>query len=174
MSKTKPDFKLDASIIKEGEVKVKDTDNSENAKSQKGPGKRGTAKPSHLKNASATQVKKGKDGRDAEVQLTVSNGSVAVNSQLKQHLKSKSFNERQGQASKVEIDIAFCFCTYDHLCICLSFFCSYSFNSNLGRLMQDHLKALCMYCLHCLRVAFSFFLMSWSCMSIFVNFTSSV
>ncbi|KAG6770741.1 hypothetical protein POTOM_026432 [Populus tomentosa] len=87
-------------VFKEGEVKVKDADNSENAKSQKGPGKRGTAKPSHPKNASATQVKKGKDGRDAEVQLTVSNGSVAVNSQLKQHLKSKSFNERQGQASK--------------------------------------------------------------------------
>ncbi|XP_061965569.1 protein WVD2-like 5 isoform X1 [Populus nigra] len=87
-------------VFKEGEVKVKDADNSENAKSQKGPGKRGTAKPSHLKNASATQVKKGKDGRDAEVQLTVSNGSVAVNSHLKQHLKSKSFNERQGQASK--------------------------------------------------------------------------
>uniref|UniRef100_A0A6M2EJY3 TPX2 C-terminal domain-containing protein n=1 Tax=Populus davidiana TaxID=266767 RepID=A0A6M2EJY3_9ROSI len=87
-------------VFKEGEVKVKDADNSENAKSQKGPGKRGTAKPSLPKNASATQVKKGKDGRDAEVQLTVSNGSVAVNSQLKQHLKSKSFNERQGQASK--------------------------------------------------------------------------
>ncbi|KAJ6924760.1 protein WVD2-like 5 [Populus alba x Populus x berolinensis] len=87
-------------VFKEGEVKVKDADNSENAKSQKGPGKRGTAKPSHPKNASATQVKKGKDGRDAEVQLTVSNGSVDVNSQLKQHLKSKSFNERQGQASK--------------------------------------------------------------------------
>ncbi|KAF9681236.1 hypothetical protein SADUNF_Sadunf06G0204500 [Salix dunnii] len=88
------------SVSKEGEFILNDADNSENAKSQKGTGKRGAAKPSHLKNVSATQVKKGKDVRDAGVQPTVSNGSVAVNSQLKQHLKSKSFNERQGQASK--------------------------------------------------------------------------
>ena len=94
---------------------MQDADDSENAKSQRAPGKRGAAKPSHLKNVLATQVKKGKDVRDAGVQPTVSNGSVAVNSQLKQHLKSKSFNERQGQASKVEIDIDFYFCTYDHV-----------------------------------------------------------
>ncbi|KAJ6697841.1 PROTEIN WVD2-LIKE 4 [Salix purpurea] len=59
------------SVSKEGELKVKDADDSENAKSQRAPGKRGTAKPSHPKNVSVTQ-----------------------------HLKSKSFNERQGQASK--------------------------------------------------------------------------
>ena len=116
MNKTQPDFKFDASIIKEGEFILNDADNSENAKSQKGTGKRGAAKPSHLKNVLAAQVKKGKDVRDAGVRPTVSNGSVAVNSQLKQHLKSKSFNERQGQASKVEIDIACCFCTNDHVC----------------------------------------------------------
>ncbi|KAJ6743690.1 PROTEIN WVD2-LIKE 4 [Salix viminalis] len=88
------------SVSKEGELKVKGADDSENAKSQRAPGKRGAAKPSHPKNVPVTQVKKGKDARDAGVQPTVPNGSVAVNSQIKQHLKSKSFNERQGQASK--------------------------------------------------------------------------
>nr|ABK95344.1 unknown [Populus trichocarpa] len=85
--------------LKEGEAKVKDADNSEKARSQKGSGKGGNAKPSNPKNVSATQVK-GKDGRDAVARTAVSNGSVAVNSQLKQPLKSNSFNERQGQASK--------------------------------------------------------------------------
>ncbi|XP_011036554.1 PREDICTED: uncharacterized protein LOC105134022 isoform X2 [Populus euphratica] len=85
--------------LKEGEAKVKDADNSEKARSQKGSGKSGNAKPSNPKNVSATQVK-GKDGRDAVARTAVSNGSVAVNSQLKQPLKSNSFNERQGQASK--------------------------------------------------------------------------
>uniref|UniRef100_A0A6N2KZH1 TPX2 C-terminal domain-containing protein n=1 Tax=Salix viminalis TaxID=40686 RepID=A0A6N2KZH1_SALVM len=85
------------SVSKEGELKVKGADDSENAKSQRAPGKRGAAKPSHPKKVSVTQVKKGKDARDAGVQPTVPNGSVAVNSQIKQHLKSKSFNERQGQ-----------------------------------------------------------------------------
>ncbi|KAH8482754.1 hypothetical protein H0E87_030003 [Populus deltoides] len=85
--------------LKEGEAKVKDVDNSEKARSQKGSGKNGNAKPSNPKNVSATQVK-GKDGRDAVARTAVSNGSVAVNSQLKQPLKSNSFNERQGQASK--------------------------------------------------------------------------
>ncbi|XP_011036553.1 PREDICTED: uncharacterized protein LOC105134022 isoform X1 [Populus euphratica] len=87
------------SVSKEGEAKVKDADNSEKARSQKGSGKSGNAKPSNPKNVSATQVK-GKDGRDAVARTAVSNGSVAVNSQLKQPLKSNSFNERQGQASK--------------------------------------------------------------------------
>ncbi|KAL9338789.1 hypothetical protein Peur_067804 [Populus x canadensis] len=87
------------SVSKEGEAKVKDVDNSEKARSQKGSGKSGNAKPSNPKNVSATQVK-GKDGRDAVARTAVSNGSVAVNSQLKQPLKSNSFNERQGQASK--------------------------------------------------------------------------
>ncbi|KAJ6856419.1 protein WVD2-like 5 isoform X1 [Populus alba x Populus x berolinensis] len=87
------------SVSKEGEAKVKDADKSEKARSQKGSGKSGNAKPSNPKNVSATQVK-GKDGRDAVAQTAVSNGSVAVNSQLKQPLKSNSFNEGQGQASK--------------------------------------------------------------------------
>ncbi|XP_034917722.1 protein WVD2-like 5 isoform X2 [Populus alba] len=85
--------------LKEGEAKVKDADKSEKARSQKGSGKSGNAKPSNPKNISATQVK-GKDGRDAVAQTAVSNGSVAVNSQLKQPLKSNSINEGQGQASK--------------------------------------------------------------------------
>ncbi|XP_061951467.1 protein WVD2-like 5 isoform X2 [Populus nigra] len=85
--------------LKEGEAQVKDADNSERARSQKVSGKSGNAKPSNPKNVSATQVK-GKDGRDAVARTAVSNGSVAVNSQLKQPLKGNSFNERQGQASK--------------------------------------------------------------------------
>ncbi|CAK7353696.1 unnamed protein product [Dovyalis caffra] len=88
------------SVSKEGDSKGKGADNSEKAKSQKGTGKSGKSKPSHLKNFSATQVKKGRDGRDAGARPTVSNGSVAVNSELKQPFKSKSFNERQGHASK--------------------------------------------------------------------------
>ncbi|XP_061951466.1 protein WVD2-like 5 isoform X1 [Populus nigra] len=87
------------SVSKEGEAQVKDADNSERARSQKVSGKSGNAKPSNPKNVSATQVK-GKDGRDAVARTAVSNGSVAVNSQLKQPLKGNSFNERQGQASK--------------------------------------------------------------------------
>ncbi|KAJ6354647.1 hypothetical protein OIU77_005284 [Salix suchowensis] len=83
------------SVSKEGEAKVKDADNSE-----KGSGKSGNTMPSNPKNVSATRVKKDKDGRDAVARTAVSNGSVAVNSQLKQTLKGKSFNERQGQASK--------------------------------------------------------------------------
>ncbi|KAG5225273.1 protein WVD [Salix suchowensis] len=81
--------------FEEGEAKVKDADNSE-----KGSGKSGNTMPSNPKNVSATRVKKDKDGRDAVARTAVSNGSVAVNSQLKQTLKGKSFNERQGQASK--------------------------------------------------------------------------
>ncbi|KAJ6674013.1 PROTEIN WVD2-LIKE 4 [Salix viminalis] len=81
--------------LKDGEAIVKDADNSE-----KGSGKSANTMPSNPKNVSATRVKKDKDGRDAVARNAVSNGSVAVNSQLKQTLKSKSFNERQGQASK--------------------------------------------------------------------------
>jgi hypothetical protein len=96
---------------------VKDADNSEKARSQKGSGKGGNAKPSN--NVSATQVK-GKDGRDAVARTAVSNGSVAVNSQLKQPLKSNSFNERQGQASKVWSTMLFAFgpCVGHYLHIC--------------------------------------------------------
>lgn len=98
---------------------MKDVDNSEKARSQKGSGKNGNAKPSNPKNVSATQVK-GKDGRDAVARTAVSNGSVAVNSQLKQPLKSNSFNERQGQASKVWSTMLFAFGPrvghYLHIC----------------------------------------------------------
>uniref|UniRef100_A0A6N2K327 TPX2 C-terminal domain-containing protein n=1 Tax=Salix viminalis TaxID=40686 RepID=A0A6N2K327_SALVM len=86
------------SVSKDGEAIVKDADNSE-----KGSGKSANTMPSNPKNVSATRVKKDKDGRDAVARNAVSNGSVAVNSQLKQTLKSKSFNERQGQASKKSV-----------------------------------------------------------------------
>ncbi|XVF35596.1 hypothetical protein REPUB_Repub18cG0159700 [Reevesia pubescens] len=82
---------------KEGEVK----DNVKQSKPQKLPGKTKNEKPSGPKNVSSALVKKSKDGKRAEAKLTASNGgSVATNSRMKQPLKSRSFNERQANASK--------------------------------------------------------------------------
>lgn len=64
-------------------------------KSPKGLGKSKNEKPSNLKNVSATQMKAGKDGKITRAPPTVSNGSLASNSQSKQTLRSKSFNEKQ-------------------------------------------------------------------------------
>ncbi|XP_022754493.1 protein WVD2-like 6 isoform X2 [Durio zibethinus] len=82
---------------KEGEVK----DNVKQSKPQKIQSKTKNEKPSGPKNVSSALVKKSKDGKSAEAMLTASNGgSVATNSHLKQPLKSRSFNERQVNASK--------------------------------------------------------------------------
>ncbi|KAF2283035.1 hypothetical protein P3X46_019341 [Hevea brasiliensis] len=78
---------------KEGEIK--DAEHSEHVKSLKGPGKGKSEKPSNTKNVSATQTKKSKDGKVARAPPTVSNGSLSSNSQSKQPLTSKSFNEKQ-------------------------------------------------------------------------------
>ncbi|XP_021276901.1 protein WVD2-like 6 isoform X2 [Herrania umbratica] len=91
---------------KEGEVK----DNAKQSKPQKVQGKTKNEKPSGPKNVSSTLVKKSKDGKSAGEMLTTSNGgSVATNSRLKQPLKSRSFNERQANASKQseKPDVAF-------------------------------------------------------------------
>lgn len=71
------------------------------SKPQKVQGKTKNEKPSGTKNVSLVFVKKSKDGKSAEATLKASNGgSVASNSSLKQPLKSRSFNERQTNASK--------------------------------------------------------------------------
>ena len=75
------------------------------SKPKKVQGKTKNEKPSGSKNVSSALVKKSKDGKSAEATLTASNGgSVATNSSLKHHLKSRSFNERQANASKVRVD----------------------------------------------------------------------
>ncbi|XWS70431.1 hypothetical protein CRYUN_Cryun03dG0047700 [Craigia yunnanensis] len=82
---------------KEGEVK----DNVKQSKPKKVQGKTKNEKPSGPKNVSSALVKKSKDGKSSEAELTASNGgSVATNSRLKQPLKSRSFNERPANASK--------------------------------------------------------------------------
>ncbi|XWS26223.1 hypothetical protein CRYUN_Cryun26dG0012900 [Craigia yunnanensis] len=91
---------------KEGEVKG----NVKQSKPQKVQGKTKNEKPSGPKNVSSALVKKSKDGKNAEATVIASNGgSVATNSSLKHHLESRSFNERQANASKhsEKLDAAF-------------------------------------------------------------------
>lgn len=83
-----------STVHEEGEEK--DPENSEQAKSLKGPGKSRNVKTSSSKSISVNQVKKVKGAKGAEA---VSNGSVAINSQ-KHSVKSKSLNERSSYASK--------------------------------------------------------------------------
>lgn len=67
----------------------------------KGSGKGKNEKLSNREKVSATQMKKGKDGKVAGASPTFSNGALSSNSQSKQPLTSKSFNEKQVQASKI-------------------------------------------------------------------------
>lgn len=83
-------------VSKDGVVaKVKDGDSSLDDKSRKSHAKSRIQKSSNPKDVATSQVKKGKDIKDAGRKSFVSNGSGTLSSQSKQTLKSKSFNERQ-------------------------------------------------------------------------------
>lgn len=86
-------------VAEGGEVKNADT--SKQPKPHKALNKSKNEKPSSTKRVSLTEVQKSKDGKGAEATtLTVSNGSVGLNSHSKQTFKSRSFNDRQGHVSK--------------------------------------------------------------------------
>ncbi|KAJ8774130.1 hypothetical protein K2173_009561 [Erythroxylum novogranatense] len=76
---------------------VKDVLNSEPRRPQ---GKSNDEKPLNAKNASVTQIRKGKDRKDAGAPPAIANGPTALNSRPKQTLKIKLFNEKHVPASK--------------------------------------------------------------------------
>lgn len=89
-------------IAKEGEAKG--PDKPKLTKSQKGLGTSKNGKPSSPKIASGSLLKKNKDGKDAEPK-SIPNGSVALNSQPRKTIKSRSFND-QKQSTKFEASVS--------------------------------------------------------------------
>lgn len=85
-------------IVQNG--KVKNADHLKQSKPQKVQGKSKNAKVLSLKSASAAGVTKINDGKDFE-RTSTSNGSAGLNSRPTQPSKSRSFNDRQAQLSKV-------------------------------------------------------------------------
>jgi len=71
-------------------------------------GEKAQRKPRHEKlsggkNNSSVHIKKSKEGKSADAKVAASNGSVAPNVQTTNPLKSKSFNGREAQVTKVII-----------------------------------------------------------------------
>lgn len=87
--------KNNGSVVYE-EPGAKDANQSKHSK-PKGPGKSKIEKPPGPKQDATTWGKKSKDGKDADLDQTNSNGSLASNSRTKQPLKCRSFNERDRQ-----------------------------------------------------------------------------
>ena len=91
---------------------MKGAEHSKQSKSQKVQGTSKNEKSTSLKSVSASLLKKNKDGKDAEATST-QNGSVALNSNPRQPIKSRSFNDRKVHLSFIEVDIRlliFCVC----------------------------------------------------------------
>ncbi|CAI8605922.1 unnamed protein product [Vicia faba] len=85
-------------VSKEKEVKI--TVQTEQSKAQKGLVKIKNAKVASSSGVRASLVKNSKIGKDKPASSSVSNGTSAVDSRLKQPTKSRSFNDRQSQLSK--------------------------------------------------------------------------
>lgn len=86
---------------------MKLTDQLEQLRTSKGPVKNKNVKPPGPKGVIASG-KKSKNGKDEEAQSAAPNGALALNS--RQPIKSRSFNDRKPQMSKVHfIVILACF-----------------------------------------------------------------
>lgn len=55
-------------------------------------------------------IKKTKDAQNAEATTTLSNGAVGLNSRSGQSFKSRSFNDRQVNATKVNLELSMVAC----------------------------------------------------------------
>lgn len=80
---------------------MKNADHLKESKPQKAQGKIKNEKPSSVKSGSAAGPIKSNVGKDVE-RTSTSNGSVGLHSSPKQLTKSKSFDDRQDQVSKVK------------------------------------------------------------------------
>lgn len=78
---------------------MKITNQSEQVRTSKGSVKTKAVKPANPKGVHSSGVKKSKDRKSEEAQPSVLNGSFTLNS--RQPIKSKSFNDRKTQISKV-------------------------------------------------------------------------
>lgn len=86
---------------------MKITVQTEQSKAQKGPVKIKNAKVASSSGVRASLVKNNKIGKDKQASSAVSNGTSAVDSRPKQPSKSRSFNDRQSQLSKVNPVVTF-------------------------------------------------------------------
>ncbi|XP_021901629.1 protein WVD2-like 5 isoform X2 [Carica papaya] len=82
------------------EGQVNDGENSRHAKQPKGQSKIKNEKNPGARNVSSVLIKKTKDAQNAEATTTLSNGAVGLNSRSGQSFKSRSFNDRQVNATK--------------------------------------------------------------------------
>lgn len=73
------------------------------------------------KNISSVHIKKNKEGKSADAKVAASNGSVAPIAQTTKPLKSKSFNGREAQVTKVIIPhsllLGFFALAYAYFCV---------------------------------------------------------
>lgn len=73
------------------------------------------------KNIPSVHIKKNKEGKTAGAKVAASNGSVAPNAQTTKPLKSKSFNGREAQVTKVTIPhillLGFFALAYAYVCV---------------------------------------------------------
>nr|CAA16958.1 putative protein [Arabidopsis thaliana] len=84
-------------------TQVEHVDDSKCMKGEKAQRKPRHEKLSGGKNNSSVHIKKSKEGKSADAKVAASNGSVAPNVQTTNPLKSKSFNGREAQVTKVII-----------------------------------------------------------------------
>nr|XP_027189550.1 protein WVD2-like 5 isoform X2 [Cicer arietinum] len=82
------------------EKEVKKTVQTEQSRAQKGSVKNKNAKVASSSGVHANLVKNSKNAKDKPASSAVSNGTSALESRPKQSIKSRSFNDRQSQASK--------------------------------------------------------------------------
>jgi hypothetical protein len=100
---------LGSNIFAQFKVKeVKITIEKEQSRAQKGPLKSNNAKVASSSGVHATLVKNSKIGKDKQTSSAVSNGTSDLDSRPRQQpLKTKSFNDRQSQLSKVNSIVTF-------------------------------------------------------------------
>lgn len=82
---------------------MKKTVQTEQSRAQKGSVKNKNAKVASSSGVHANLVKNSKNAKDKPASSAVSNGTSALESRPKQSIKSRSFNDRQSQASKVTV-----------------------------------------------------------------------
>jgi len=105
---------------------MKISDQTKQSKATKGLVKNKNAKAPTSSGVHAGLGNKSKIGKDKESSSSVSNGTLAVDSRLKQSIKSsRSFNDRQTQLSKPKVNSLFFACQsklYYYLCLLSQFF----------------------------------------------------
>lgn len=89
---------------------MKITDQTGQLKARKDPVKNKNAKASTSSGVHTSLVRRSKNGKDKEASSSVSNGTSALDSRPRQPIKSRPFNDRQTQSSKVSSLVTFaCF-----------------------------------------------------------------